>query len=125
METGLREETLMRYYHNPRCSKSREGLKLLQAHGVEPEVIQYLKTPPGTDELASLMERLDIHDPRGMMRRKEKLYKELALDDPGLDRETLLQAIAEHPRLLERPIGVSDRGAVIGRPPERLLELLA
>lgn len=115
----------MRYYHNPRCSKSREGLKLLQARGVEPEVVHYLKTPPAIDELASLLQRLDIEDPRGIMRRKEKLYKELGLDNPELGRDALLQAIAEHPRLLERPIAVTERRAVIGRPPERLLELLA
>ena len=110
-------------YHNPRCSKSRETLKLLEAQGIEPEVVEYLKTPPDEKTLKALLKKLGI-GPRELLRRREKEYKALGLDDPNLDDEALIRAMVEHPRLIERPIVVRGRRAVIGRPPEKVLELL-
>ena len=110
-------------YHNPRCQKSREALKLLRERGVEPRVVEYLKTPPDAATLDALLQRLGL-EPRALMRRKEKEYKALGLDDPDLDRARLVAALVEHPRLLERPIVDSGERAVLGRPPERVLELL-
>ena len=110
-------------YHNPRCSKSRQTLQLLQEHGIEPVVIEYLKTPPDAQTLRTLLQRLGI-GPRDLMRRKEKEYRELGLDDPALSDDDLIRAMVEHPRLIERPIVVTDKGAAIGRPPENVLEVL-
>jgi arsenate reductase len=95
---------------------------LLKEHGVEAEVVRYLDRPPTVDELHTLMERLGIDDPRDMMRTGEPLYAELGLQEA--DRRRLIEAITEHPILLERPIYVVGARAVIARPPERLLELL-
>ncbi len=110
-------------YHNPRCSKSRQTLQLLQERGIEPVVIEYLKTPPDAQTLRTLLQRLGI-GPRDLMRRKEKEYRELGLDDPALSDDDLIRAMVEHPRLIERPIVVTDKGAAIGRPPENVLEVL-
>ncbi len=110
-------------YHNPRCSKSRQTLELLTEHGVEPQVVRYLDDPPDEDTLARLLDLLGM-EPRDLMRRREKEYRELGLDDPTLGREELIRAMVEHPRLIERPIVVMGDRAVIGRPPERVLELL-
>ncbi|HEB96150.1 MAG TPA: arsenate reductase (glutaredoxin) [Sedimenticola thiotaurini] len=110
-------------YHNPRCSKSRQTLKLLQERGVEPTVIKYLETPPDRDQLARILDLLGL-EPRELMRRKEKEYRELGLDDPALTRDQLIQAMVEHPRLIERPIVIRDGRAALGRPPEKVLELL-
>jgi arsenate reductase len=109
-------------YHNPRCSKSRQACDMLAEHGVETEVRQYLKEPPSRDELEHLMALLGIDDPRAMMRTGEPAYRELGLADA--DRGELLEAIAAHPILLERPIVVQGDRAVIGRPPENILGLL-
>ncbi|MGM0412049.1 MAG: arsenate reductase (glutaredoxin) [Pseudomonadota bacterium] len=111
-------------YHNPRCSKSRQTVALLRERGIEPELVEYLKEPPTVDTLALLAELLDV-EPREMMRHGESEYRELGLDDPAVGREALLQAIADHPRLLERPIVVNGDRAAIGRPPESVLEILA
>lgn len=113
----------VRIYHNPRCSKSREALQLLQDQGVAPETVEYLKTPPSAAELTELLALLAL-EPRDLMRRKEPEYKELGLDHPALTRAQLIAALAAHPKLIERPIVVKDGRAVIGRPPERALELL-
>jgi len=110
-------------YHNPRCSKSRQALQLLQERRIEPQVIEYLKTPPDADTLRSLLAQLGI-GPRDLLRRKEAEYKALGLDDPGLSDDELIQAMVEHPRLIERPIVITDKGAAIGRPPENILEVL-
>lgn len=110
-------------YHNPRCSKSRQTLKLLQERGVEPTVIKYLETPPDRDQLARILDLLGL-EPRELMRRKEKEYRELGLDDPAVTRDQLIQAMVEHPRLIERPIVIRDGRAALGRPPEKVLELL-
>ncbi len=111
-------------FHNPRCSKSRETLQLLRDRGVEPEIIEYLKTPPSPTELGRILELLGI-EPRDLMRRKETEYREAGLDDPRLSRSDLIAALAEHPRLIERPIVIRDgKRAALGRPPEAVLELL-
>ncbi len=111
-------------YHNPRCSKSRATLALLRERGIEPEIVEYLKTPPPPERLEAILAKLGLEDPRGLMRTKEKIYRELGLDDPALDRETLIQAMAEHPALIERPIVIVGDRAAIGRPPEKVLEIL-
>jgi arsenate reductase len=113
----------LRLYHNPRCSKSRAALALLQARGLEPEIVEYLKTPPDAATIEVLIDALGVA-PRAAMRPKEAPYAELGLDAPDVDRARLVAAIAAHPILLERPIAVRGRRAVIGRPPERVLELL-
>ena len=111
-------------YHNPRCSKSRETLKLLRERGVEPDIVEYLKTPPDRQALEKILQLLDL-EPRELMRRKEKEYKELGLDDPSLSRDQLIDAMLAHPKLIERPIVIVDgKQAALGRPPERTLELL-
>lgn len=110
-------------YHNPRCSKSRQTLALLREHGVEPTVVEYLKTPPSREELDRLLNLLDMA-PRDLMRRKEAEYKDLGLADEALTRDQLLRAMHEHPRLIERPIVVHGERAALGRPPEQVLEIL-
>jgi arsenate reductase len=110
-------------YHNPRCSKSREALTLLRDRGVEPRIAEYLKDPPTVEVLADLLDRLGL-EPRALMRRKEPEYAELGLDDPGLSREALIAAMAAHPRLIERPIVVTEGKAALGRPPQAVLEVL-
>jgi arsenate reductase len=110
-------------YHNPRCSKSRQALQLLHEHGVEPEVVRYLDTPPDAATLARLLDLLAL-EPRGLMRRKEPEYKALGLDAPDLTREQLIAAMVAHPKLIERPIVVKDGRAALGRPPERVLEIV-
>ncbi|WP_339388982.1 arsenate reductase (glutaredoxin) [Vibrio caribbeanicus] len=109
-------------YHNPRCSKSRQTLEILIQRNITPRVIKYLETPPNIDELKSLMVKLGITQVRDMVRTKEVLYKELGL--ASADDETLLKAIAAHPKLLERPIVVSNNKAKLGRPPEQVIEIL-
>ncbi|CAM4183371.1 arsenate reductase (glutaredoxin) [Serratia silvae] len=111
-------------YHNPRCSKSRETLALLEQHGIEPQVVLYLDTPPSVSELKKLLLELGFASARELMRKKEDLYKELNLADKTLGEEQLLQAMVTHPKLIERPIVVKDGKARIGRPPEQVLEIL-
>ncbi len=113
----------VKIYHNPRCSKSRQTLQLLKDNNIEPEVVEYLKTLPSREELERILDMLGV-EPRELMRRKEKEYKELGLDDPGLSRDQLIDAMIEHPRLIERPIVIKDGKAAIGRPPEKVLEIL-
>lgn len=110
-------------YHNPRCSKSRQTLALLQEHGIEPTIIEYLKTPPDAETLRRLLDALGM-SPRELMRRKEKEYQEQGLDDPSLSDDDLIRAMLEHPRLIERPIVVTDKGVAIGRPPENVLQVI-
>ncbi|WP_432723105.1 arsenate reductase (glutaredoxin) [Jeongeupia wiesaeckerbachi] len=111
-------------YHNPRCSKSRETLALLNERGLAPDVVEYLVTPPDAATLQRLLDLLGL-SPRELMRRKEDEYAELALDNPQLDDAALIAAMVAHPRLIERPIVVVDGvRAAIGRPPEAVLALL-
>jgi arsenate reductase len=110
-------------YHNPRCSKSREALRLLREHGVEPLIIEYLETPPDAATLERLLDALGL-EPRGLMRRKEDEYRAAGLDDPQLSHADLVRAMVEHPRLIERPIAVNGDRAAVGRPPEQVLQVL-
>ena len=110
-------------FHNPRCSKSRAALSLLEERGLAPKIVRYLDEPPDADTLESLLKLLGL-EPRDLMRKKEPEYQALGLDDPSLSREALVAAMAAHPRLIERPIVIQDGRAVLGRPPERVLDIL-
>ena len=110
-------------YHIPRCSKSRQTLALLQERGVEPTVVEYLKSPPSAAQLDRILKALG-KQPRELMRKKEAAYKEAGLDDEALTRKQLLAAMVEHPSVIERPIVVSGTRAAVGRPPEAVLEIL-
>ncbi len=110
-------------YHNPRCSKSRQTLALLHERGLEPEIVLYLESPPSEAGLEELLDMLGM-PARDLMRRKEAPYRELGLDDPSLTRAELVAAMASHPILIERPVVVSGTRAAIGRPPEKVLEIL-
>jgi len=110
-------------YHNPRCSKSRQTLALLQDRGIEPKVVEYLSDTPDAATLDALLKMLKL-EPRDLMRRKEAPYKDLGLDDPGLSRAALIAAMTRHPILIERPIVVKGAKAALGRPPEAVLEIL-
>lgn len=109
--------------HNPRCSKSRQILQLLRDKGIEPSIVEYLKTPPNKTELTKILNLLGI-EPRELMRTKEKIYKEANLKDPKLSTDQLIQAMVQHPELIERPIVIVNGKAVLGRPPEKVLEIL-
>lgn len=113
----------VKIYHNPRCSKSRQTLQLLQDRGIEPKIIDYLKNPPPVAELTDLLDKLGM-EPREVMRKGESEYKSNNLANPDLTRETLIASIANNPILLERPIVVANNKAVIGRPPENILTIL-
>jgi arsenate reductase len=110
-------------YHNPRCSKSRQTLELLDQRGVDTDVVEYLKTPPDTATLESILAMLELQ-PRELIRTGEDDYKALGLDDPALSDAQLIAAMVEHPRLIQRPIVVRDGKAALGRPPEQVLEIL-
>lgn len=113
----------VRIFHNPRCSKSRAAMQLLESNGIKPEVIEYLKQPPSYQELAETLDLLGL-EPRALMRTREKAYKENRLDDPDLDRDELIKAMIEHPILIERPVVIHEGKAVVGRPPEKVLDIL-
>ncbi|HSR66185.1 MAG TPA: arsenate reductase (glutaredoxin) [Xanthomonadaceae bacterium] len=115
--------TPSRLYHAPRCSKSRGALELLRERGIEPEIVPYLEQPPSVEELRALLRLLGLR-PRELLRTGEEDYAALGLADPALDDDALLAAMHAHPRLIERPIFVHGGRAVVGRPPERVLELL-
>lgn len=106
-------------YHNPRCSKSRRTLELLQERGLEPVVIEYLQTPPDAATLSELLGLLGL-SPRDLMRKREAVYGELNLADGTLDDDALIAAMVANPILIERPIVVANGAAVLGRPPENI-----
>lgn len=111
-------------YHNPRCSKSRQTLQLLADNNVQPEIIEYLKTPPSESELKEILTALDMN-PRDLMRKGEKEYKENNLADESLTDEQLISAMLKYPKLIERPIVVTDdKKFALGRPPESILEII-
>lgn len=110
-------------YHNPRCSKSRQTMSLLEEQGVTPEVVKYLETPPDAATLTALLAMLGL-EPRDLMRQKEAEYTALQLDNPELSREQLIAAMVATPKLIERPIVVKNGKAAIGRPPEKVLTIL-
>lgn len=111
------------FYHNPRCSKSRQTLALLQERGVEPVVIDYLQTPPSAAELGRILDKLGI-EPRALLRSKEPEYLEAGLDNLALSRRELIAAMVKHPILIERPILVTPEQAAVGRPPEQVLKII-
>lgn len=112
----------MKIYHNPRCSKSRQTLALIEAEGIEPEVVLYLDTPPDKKTLADLLYKLGM-TARELLRKGEAEYKSLGLDDDSLGEAALIDAMCAHPRLIERPIVVKGKRAVLGRPPENVRQL--
>ena len=113
----------MKIYHNPRCSKSRQSLALLQEAGVEPEVIEYLTDPPTAEELTQILDSLQM-EPTDLMRTGEAVYQELGLREKQLSRQEAIETMIQHPVLIQRPIVVNGDQAVIGRPPENLKSLL-
>ncbi|WP_459208168.1 arsenate reductase (glutaredoxin) [Pseudomonas sp. MLB6B] len=115
--------TELTLYHNPRCSKSRSALALLEARGLAPTVVRYLETPPDAATLRTLLARLGL-GARQLLRTGEDAYQALGLADPALTDEQLIAAMVEQPILIERPILVAGDKAMIGRPPENVLEIL-
>ncbi len=111
-------------YHNPRCSKSRQTLALLQERGIEPEIIEYLKTPPTPAELRALLQKLNIA-PRDLLRKKDEAYKTTGLQNKSLDDQEVIEIMCANPVLIERPIVITDKQAAIGRPPENVLDILS
>jgi len=119
----MSDKTSVTIYHNPRCSKSRQTLGLLQEQGIEPEIIEYLKTPPTQKGLDEILKKLG-KKPREIMRTGEKEYKELGLKDADLNRKELIKILVEHPKLIERPIVLKGSKAALGRPPEDVLKII-
>ncbi len=113
----------VKIYHNPRCSKSRQTLQLLEEQGAQVEIIEYLKTPPSADELDNILTLLDMQ-PRELMRKNEAEYKATGMDNPDLDRAALIAGMVNTPKLIERPIVLANGKAAVGRPPERVLAIL-
>ena len=113
----------MKIYHNPRCSKSRKSLTLIQETGLDVDVIEYLKTPPTVAELTAVISLLGV-PAESIVRKKEALFQELGLSQQTLSEQQWIETLCEHPKLIERPIVVSGKQAVIGRPPERIEPLL-
>jgi arsenate reductase (glutaredoxin) len=115
-------------YHNPNCSKCRQTLELLNNHNTEPTIVEYLNTPPDAETLDDVLTLLKL-EPRELMRRHESEYKDNGLDNESLSREQLIAAMVKFPRLIERPIVITEhngkRRAAIGRPPESVLDILA
>ena len=110
-------------YHNPKCSKSRQTLELLSAKGITPTIIEYIKNPPTVEKLKEILSQLGIA-PRDLMRKKEDIYKELELGILSLSDKDLIDLMIEHPILIERPIVIANGKAVLGRPPEQVLDIL-
>jgi arsenate reductase len=110
-------------YHNPRCSKSRQTLALLEERGIKPEIVEYLKTPPSADELKRLLETLGL-GPRDILRDGEAPYAALGARGAKLDDDTLIALMAKNPILIERPVVVNGNKAALGRPPETVLKIL-
>ena len=113
---------MLKIYHNPRCSKSRETLKLLEAQGVKPEIVEYLKTPPSAEELKTIVRKLGVK-PEALIRKKETIFKE-KYAGKNMSDDQWIQAIVKDPVLLERPIVVTGKKAAVGRPPANVLKIL-
>jgi arsenate reductase len=113
----------VKIYHNPRCSKSRNTLGILRDRGIEPEIVEYLKSPPTAKELTRILALLGIN-PRQLMRRGEKIYKENGLNDDSLSDKKLIAAMVADPILIERPIVLANGKAALGRPPESVIDIL-
>ncbi len=110
-------------YHNPRCSKSRQTLALLEENGIQPTIIEYLKVPPDEKELHTILKQLNMNA-RDLLRKGEAIYNELDLSDKSLSEQELISAMCKYPKLIERPIVIHNGKAKIGRPPEAVLEIL-
>jgi len=110
-------------YHNPRCSKSRQTLALIEEQGVTPKIVDYVKTPPSAAELKRVLKKLGLK-PRDILRKGEAVYAELGLDDKDLKDDALIALMVKNPILIERPIVVSGDKAALGRPPEAVLKIL-
>lgn len=110
-------------FHNPRCSKSRATLSLLQERGIEPQVRLYLEQPPTADELRAILKKLGI-PARALLRKGEAEYREQGLADDSLSEDALIEAMAATPKLIERPIVIAGKRAALGRPPESVLEIV-
>ena len=110
-------------YHNPKCSKSRQTLELLVEQGIDLVLNEYLKTPPTAEEIKEILTKLG-YAPRDLMRKKETVYTEYNLDNPSLSDDALIEFMAKHPILIERPIVLANEKAAIGRPPEQVLKIL-
>ncbi len=113
----------VKIYHNPRCSKSRQTLALIQERSIEPEVVKYLEAPPSIEELDQILTLLGM-EPEALMRKKEAEYKESGLSQPGLSRAEQIKRMVAYPKVIERPIVVNGTKAAIGRPPEQVLDIL-
>lgn len=121
--TGMEKSMQVTLYHNPRCSKSRAALALLEKKKLDLKVIEYLKQPPSSKQLDRILGLLKM-EPRDLMRKNEAPYHELGLDHETLSRDALIAAISAHPILMQRPIGVANGKAAVGRPPEQILSVL-
>lgn len=110
-------------YHNPRCSKSRQTLELLNDNGADVEIVEYLKNPPTVEELTNVLNALKL-SPQDVMRKKEAEYKESGLDNTDLSEQQQIKLMVDFPKVIERPIVVKGKKAVVGRPPENVLKLL-
>lgn len=110
-------------YHNSRCSKSRQTLALLEQQGIAPQIIEYIKTPPTAETLQIVLDQLGF-SARELLRKGEAIYKELNLANKSLTDQQLIEAMCEHPKLIERPIVIHNGKAKIGRPPEAVLDIL-
>ena len=110
-------------WHNPRCATSRRVLAMIRNKGIEPHVVEYLKTPPSIKEIKAVLAKLKV-EPRGLLRRKEPAYRAEKLDDEKLSDAAIIRAMIEHPILIERPVVLAGRRAVLARPPERVFEVI-
>lgn len=119
----IRMSDTLSIYHNPRCSKSRQTLALIEEHGVSPEIVLYLETPPSEKELSELLQQLgkSAHE---IVRVKEDVYKSLGLANKNLSEQQLIETMVANPKLIERPIVTNEKQAIVGRPPENVLALL-
>jgi len=114
----------IKIWHNPRCSKSRDSLKLLEEKGIDAEVVKYLVNTPTKEEIEEMLTMLGLNSARELMRTKEAIYKELNLKEES-SKEALIIAMVEHPKLIERPIVIKGNKAAIGRPIQKVIDLLA
>lgn len=114
---------MLTIYHNPRCSKSRASLSMLEEKGLNPTIIKYLETPPDRQELTEILDKLGIPAEQ-LVRKGEALFKELGLEDKTLSNDEWIELLVQNPRLIERPIVVHNNKAAIGRPIERVIEIL-
>ena len=110
-------------WHNPRCATSRRVLQMIRNKGIEPHVVEYLKTPPSAKEIKAVLAKLKI-GARDLLRRKEPAYRAEGLEDEKLSEAAIIRAMTEHPVLIERPVVLAGRSAVLARPPERVFEVI-